>query len=159
VPELAGFWPYVFGGDVDASVAQTYSDLMAQSQVLVVEDTLRTVSFKGVSRLLDVGGGTGAFLEGVGRAYPALDVTLFDLPPVVPAARARFDLYDHTDETVAALLSKVYAALPDGGRLLVSEPMLGDAKPARAGDAYFALYTLAMGTGKTRSPSQIHPAK
>jgi len=37
----------------------------------------------------------------------------------------------------------------------VSEPMLGDAKPARAGDAYFALYTLAMGTGKTRSPSQI----
>jgi len=42
--ELARFWPYVFGGDMDPDVAATYSDLMAESQVLVAEDTLRTVS-------------------------------------------------------------------------------------------------------------------
>jgi demethylspheroidene O-methyltransferase len=187
VPELAEFWPYVFGGDVAPDVAQTYSDLMAESQVLVVEDTLRAASFNHAKRLLDVGGGTGAFLEGVGRAHGHLDLTLFDLPPVVPAAKARFQaaglaarsritagsfrddplpegadmislvrvLYDHSDETVRALLAKVYAALPEGGRLLISEPMLGGAAPARPGDAYFALYTLAMGTGKTRSPAEI----
>ena len=43
--ELADFWPYVFGGDMDAKVAATYSDLMAQSQELVTEDTLRALDF------------------------------------------------------------------------------------------------------------------
>lgn len=91
-PELAAFWPYVFGagGAEDPALAQRYSDLMADSQGLVAADTLRMVDLRGVSRLMDVGGGTGAFLAAVGRAYPALDLTLFDLPAVVAGAEARF---------------------------------------------------------------------
>jgi len=186
-PELAGFWPYVFGGDVDPQVAATYSDLMAQSQLLVADDTLDAVNLKGVRHLMDIGGGTGAFLAEVGARHTGLDLTLFDLPPVAPHAKARFAqagldgrtsivtgsfrtdplppgadaislvrvLYDHADETVAALLAKVFDALPNGGRLIVSEPMSGGTQPTRAGDAYFALYTLAMGTGKARSAVQI----
>ncbi|MEO0402471.1 MAG: methyltransferase [Pseudomonadota bacterium] len=184
---LSQFWPYVFGGDVPAHEAGIYSDLMAQSQRLVAEDTLRTVSLKGVSHLLDVGGGTGAFLEAAGRAAPLMDMTLFDLPAVVPDAQARFDgagmgkrvrivpgsfrdeslpagadavslvrvLYDHSDDTVRALLASVYAALPAGGRLIVSEPMGGGARPERAGDVYFAFYTMAMQTGRARSAAEI----
>jgi demethylspheroidene O-methyltransferase len=64
-------------------------------------------------------------------------------------------LYDHTDLTVSALLSACHAALPSGGRLIISEPMTGGNAPTRAGDVYFALYTLAMGTGRARSPSEI----
>ncbi len=186
-PELAAFWPYVFGGDVDPQVAETYSDLMAQSQLLVADDTLDAVSLKGVSHLMDVGGGTGAFLTEAGRRHPQLRLTLFDLPAVAPHAQARFAqaglsgrsqidtgsfrsdplprgadaislvrvLYDHADDTVAALLAAVFDALPAGGRLIISEPMSGGDKPHRAGDAYFALYTLAMGTGKARSVSEI----
>lgn len=186
-PELAGFWPYVFGGDVPEAEAQTYSDLMAQSQLLVADDTLAAVSFDGVSRLMDVGGGTGAFLTAVGTAHAQPDLTLFDLPPVVPAATARFAraglatrtqvipgsfregplpqgadaislirvLYDHADETVTDLLAKCFDALPSGGRLIISEPMLGERAPSRAGDVYFALYTLAMQTGRARSRAEI----
>ncbi|MDJ0825336.1 MAG: methyltransferase [Rhodobacter sp.] len=90
--ELAGFWPYVFGAAAagDPQTAQTYSDLMADSQLLVAEDVLQTVSFRGVSHLMDVGGGTGAFLAAVGAAHPGLTMTLFDLPVVVPGAEARF---------------------------------------------------------------------
>jgi len=33
--------------------------------------------------------------------------------------------------------------------------MSGGDAPERAGDAYFALYTLAMGTGRARSAAQI----
>ena len=90
--ELSEFWPYVFGarGDVAPDTARTYSDLMAQSQVLVAQDTLRSTSLKGVNHLLDIGGGTGAFLEAVGTAYPELHMTLFDLPQVVPDASERF---------------------------------------------------------------------
>lgn len=187
--ELSEFWPYVFGarGAIDPAVADTYSDLMAQSQLLVAEDTLRAVSFKGVTHLLDIGGGTGAFLKAVGQSYPALKMTLFDLPQVTPGAQARFDaagmtdrvtlaagsfrddslprgadaislirvLYDHADETVAALLSAVHDTLPEGGRLIVSEPMGGGQHPDRAGDVYFAFYTMAMQTGRTRSADEI----
>ncbi|MEP4199391.1 MAG: methyltransferase [Aliishimia sp.] len=185
--ELADFWPYVFGGDMDRDVARTYSDLMAQSQELVAEDTLRALDFSTVNTVLDVGGGSGAFLEQLGHAYPKLNLILFDLPKVAPTAQPRFDqagmagratiacgsfrddpipmgadaislirvLYDHSDETVRALLAKCYTALPPGGRLFISEPMSGGQAPERAGDVYFALYTLAMQTGKARSAAEI----
>jgi demethylspheroidene O-methyltransferase len=187
--ELAAFWPYVFGAGAAAQpeVAATYSRLMADSQTLVAEDALAAVSFAGVRRLMDVGGGTGAFLAAVAQDWPALDLTLFDLPAVVPGAMNRFEeagigsrltvvpgsfrddplpqgadaislvrvLYDHSDTTVARLLRDVFTALPPGGRLVVSEPMTGGAHPQRAGDAYFALYCMAMRTGRARSASQI----
>lgn len=187
--ELANFWPYVFGarGEVDPAVTRIYSDLMADSQGLVAQDTLRMVDLSNVKCLLDVGGGSGAFALAVARAYPALDLMLFDLPDVVPAARTRFEaagmgqrlavhggsfrsdslpygadaislirvLYDHSDDTVRSLLSKIFDTLPAGGRLIVSEPMSGGAVPERAGDVYFAFYTMAMRTGKTRSAEEI----
>ena len=178
-PELAGFWPYVFGGG-DAATAARYSRLMAESQALVAEDTLRLVSLRGVTHLMDVGGGTGAFLAAVAASHPSLRLTLFDLPVVVAGARVppevavvpgsfRVDplprgrdaislirvLYDHADATVAALLSACQAALPEGGRLIVSEPLSGGARPDPATDVYFAVYTLAMETGRTRSAAEI----
>ncbi len=64
-------------------------------------------------------------------------------------------LYDHADETVRALLAKAHDALPSGGMILISEPMSGGRVPERAGDAYFAIYTMAMGTGRTRSAEEI----
>ncbi|WP_050929656.1 methyltransferase [Aestuariivita boseongensis] len=114
--ELSEFWPYVFGarGDVALDVAQTYSDLMAQSQLLVAQDTLRSASLKGVTRLLDVGGGTGAFLEAVGRAYPRLEMTLFDLPQVVPEASERFARAGMADRVQIQSGSFRVDALPGG---------------------------------------------
>ena len=186
--QLAGFWPYVFGaeGQGDPQVAATYSDLMAQSQLMVAQDTLSVVSFKGTKTLMDIGGGTGAFLRAALLATPDLRGTLFDLPEVVAKAPQgglsdrinvaggsfRHDplpkgadaislirvLYDHADETVAALLSKIYDVLPAGGKLIISEPMTGGDTPHRAGDAYFSLYTMAMRTGKARSADQIMKA-
>ncbi len=180
--ELARFWPYVFGaaGAVDPEVTATYSRLMADSQVLVAEDTLRMVDLRGVRHLMDIGGGTGAFVTAVGDKYPNLALSLFDLPVVVAGARlgARITahpgsfrddplpvgadaislirvLYDHNDETVARLLAGVHAALPKGGRLIVSEPMSGGERPDRATDVYFAVYTMAMQTGRTRSGQDI----
>lgn len=91
-PELAGFWPYVFGagGAADPALAARYSALMADSQGLVAADTLGLVDLSGAKRLMDVGGGTGAFLEAVGAAHPSMALVLFDLPAVVPGATARF---------------------------------------------------------------------
>ncbi|MDO8882225.1 methyltransferase, partial [Pseudotabrizicola sp.] len=89
-PELARFWPYVFGagGAADPTLAARYSQLMADSQALVAADTLRLVNLSGTRHLMDVGGGTGAFLQAVQAHYPKLDLTLFDLPAVVSGAPA-----------------------------------------------------------------------
>lgn len=187
--ELAQVWPYVFGGGegVAPATARAYSDLMTQSQGLVAEDTLRLVSLKGVRRLLDVGGGAGAFLRAAAAKVPELDLMLLDLPQVIDEARhqmtaAGFEarttfhagsfregplprgadaislirvLYDHEDATVRDLLAKCFAALPPAGRLIVSEPMSGGARPDRATDVYFAFYCMAMRTGRTRSAAEI----
>lgn len=187
--ELAEFWPYVFGakGNVADDVARTYSDLMTQSQGLVAQDTLRQVSFKGLSHVVDIGGGMGAFLAAVANVTPKVKLTLFDLPEVVADAHQNLRvqgldqriaihagsfrgdplpedadavslirvLYDHADDTVSALLAKVYDALPIGGRLIISEPMGGGAAPDPSGDVYFAFYTMAMQTGRTRSAEEI----
>ncbi len=187
--ELAAFWPYVFGaaGATDPADADRYSDLMARSQIMVAEETLRAVSLTRIHRLMDVGGGSGAFLEAAGRATPGLSLILLDLPAVAPAAEARFRaaglwdratvvsgdfrtgplpsgadaislvrvLYDHSDETVARLLSAAREALPKGGRLIISEPMTGGDAPSRAGDVYFAFYCMAMRTGRARSAAEI----
>ena len=187
--EMARFWPYVFGegAAADPEAAARYSDLMASSQALVAEVTLDAVSFRGVNRLLDVGGGSGSFLIEVARRYPEIGLTLFDLPAVVPVARSRLRaaaladrvalvpgsfredalppgadaislirvLFDHDDDSVRALLKAVHEALPPGGRLVISEPMGEEETPSRPADAYYALYTLAMGTGRTRTVERI----
>jgi demethylspheroidene O-methyltransferase len=87
--ELARFWPYVLGADAEigGDAAGRYSELMATSQALVAEEILRSIRLDGVSHLMDVGGGTGAFLAAVADAYPGLRLTLFDLPAVTGAAR------------------------------------------------------------------------
>ncbi len=181
-PGLAQFWPYVFGaqGALDPEQTARYSRLMAESQHLVAQEALAHLSLKGARRLMDVGGGTGVFLRAVRARYPSLELALFDLPDVVaqaalPADIARHGgsfrddslphgadvislvrvLYDHSDATVCALLAKVYAALPDGGRILIIEPMSGGARPDPRTDVYFSVYTLAMQTGQTRSAARI----
>ncbi len=64
-------------------------------------------------------------------------------------------IFDHDDERVLTLLRAIYAALPDGGTLLVAEPM-ADAPDAQAmGHAYFGFYLLAMGRGRPRSIKEI----
>ena len=64
-------------------------------------------------------------------------------------------IFDHDDERVLTLLRAIYAALPDGGTLLVAEPM-ADAPDAQAmGHAYFGFYLLAMGRGRPRTVNEI----
>ena len=186
--ELATLWPYVFGAGAatDPERAARYSALMADSMGPVAQETLDAISLRGVRHLMDVGGGTGAFLAAAAARTDAA-LTLFDLPAVAPAAATRFEaaglsararivsgsfredplppgadaislvrvLYDHEDATVALLLRAVRAALPPGGRIIVSEPMSGGDAPSRAGDGYFAFYCMAMGTGRVRSATEI----
>ncbi|THV23778.1 methyltransferase [Peteryoungia ipomoeae] len=87
--ELRRYWSYVreqdpakMGGDAVAP----YSALMRESQAMLADCILASWDFRPYRRLLDIGGGEGAFLAAVGTRYPHLRLALFDLPAVTDLA-------------------------------------------------------------------------
>ncbi len=64
-------------------------------------------------------------------------------------------LHDHDDAPALALLRSIRAGLPQGGKLLIAEPMADAPGAEPMGDAYFGFYLLAMGSGRPRSSSEI----
>jgi len=184
--EIGAFWSYLADDRHESMVQEmtnTYSDLMASSQIMIAEIVTTSFDFKPYQRIIDIGGGTGTFMQHVADVAPTADLNIFDLPQVATAATERFkragigdritaiggdfkngdlppnaDLmtlvrvaYDHSDETVLALLKKAHATLPNGGRLLIAEPFAGDRAHDRTSDAYFNFYLLAMQSGRVRT--------
>jgi demethylspheroidene O-methyltransferase len=90
---LSDYWAYSGAaqpGAVSADRIRDYTALMAASQPMVAEEVLASYRFDRHARVLDVGGGNGAFLRAVAAEAPRLDLILFDLPAVADEARARF---------------------------------------------------------------------
>jgi demethylspheroidene O-methyltransferase len=116
--QLAGYWPYAGGADpatLTPEQVAAYSALMAASNGLVAEQVLTAYPIRQHRKLLDVGGGEGAFLLAAAAAAPQLHLALFDLPAVAARAEARF---------AAAGLSARAATF--GGNFF-SDPLPGDA--------------------------------
>jgi demethylspheroidene O-methyltransferase len=173
---LKSYWSY---GESESD-KKSYSDLMAASQAAVSEQIFGCYNFSGHKNILDVGGGSGAFLRAVGNFYPQLNLNLFDLPGVVTLApdhprliRHSGDFregplpkgmdvitlirvaHDHDDDVVSRMLLHIREASSLSTTLLIAEPFAGTATNARVTDAYFNLYFTAMGQGRTRSPQEI----
>jgi demethylspheroidene O-methyltransferase len=60
-------------------------------------------------------------------------------------------IHDHDDTDVMNLLRAVRRSLPGNGTLLIAEPISGVRGAEPIGDAYFAFYLLAMGSGRPRT--------
>ncbi len=88
---LAALWPYAGAERPDAIEAEStrrYTRLMADSQRMIAEQVLDAYPFDNHHGLLDVGGGSGAFLAAVGKSHPDLELGLLDLPGVLEHSRA-----------------------------------------------------------------------
>jgi demethylspheroidene O-methyltransferase len=89
---LSGMWGYAeAAGTGEPPAVAAYSALMAASQPMVAAQAIDAYPFGRHRRLLDVGGGEGAFLAAVGARVPRIELGLFDLPAVADRARTRFD--------------------------------------------------------------------
>lgn len=86
--ELSRYWSYagaLHGAAERGEETREYSELMAASQHFVADQVLASFRFPAQAKLLDVGGGHGAFLARMGEANPGLRLGLFDLPEVAQA--------------------------------------------------------------------------
>jgi len=186
--DLSRFWRYAeSAGTGTGDEVGGYSKLMTASQPLIADQLIDAYPFARHRRVLDIGGGEGAFVAALAARVPKLDLGLFDLPAVGERARVRLDrvapgtcctilggdfltdplpmgwdlitlvrvLHDHDDGPAMALLRRIHAALPEGGRLLIAEPMAATRGAEPMGDGYFGLYLLAMGSGRPRSAAEI----
>lgn len=165
---LRDFWGY----DNPAADRAAYSSLMEASQAAVSEQVLLAHDFAPYRRMLDIGGGSGAFLRAVAARHPKLDMHLFDLPGVTgngPFTRHGGDfrtdslpggmdlislvrvVHDHDDAAVLTLLTRARDCASADATLLVAEPFAG----SRETDAYFTVYFAAMGQGRLRTPQEI----
>jgi demethylspheroidene O-methyltransferase len=77
--------------------------------------------------------------------------TLPDGADIVSLVRV---IHDHNDDVALAILNAAWQALPQGGTLLLAEPMAGTAS-AGGVEAYFAFYLLAMGSGRPRRAEEL----
>lgn len=64
-------------------------------------------------------------------------------------------IYDHDDGPALSILKAARRALQPGGTLLLAEPMAATAGAEPMGAAYFGMYLLAMGSGRSRSAAQL----
>lgn len=91
--KTARFWSYVDKADGPGRVAgddaARYSELMRVTQDMVIDGVLESYDFSRHGSLLDVGGGSGAFVSAVARQASNIKVALIDLPPVADEARKR----------------------------------------------------------------------
>lgn len=89
---LSRYWAYARSDTREALTPQRaaeYSALMAASQQLIADDVLDAYPMQWHRTLLDVGGGTGAFLRAAAARAPSLRLQLFDLPDVAQLARVQ----------------------------------------------------------------------
>ncbi|MFE1598894.1 methyltransferase [Methylobacterium sp. ID0610] len=117
---LSAYWAYA-GADDPAGLGEgtvaPYGALMDASQALVAGDILDAYPLARHARLLDVGGGEGAFAVAAARRAPQLRVTLFDLPPVAARAARRFAA-EGLAERAATLGGSFHDGLPRGADAL-----------------------------------------
>ena len=179
---LSRYWAYATSDDpasLGSEAVREYSELMASSQPMIAEQVLAAFEFPHAGLLVDLGGGTGAFLSHVHARYPSLKKTLFDLPGVVasvdrpgidvqgcsfldadlPEDATMFSLvriiHDHDDDTVATLLSNIRRCISPGSHLLIAEPLAATRGAETVGHAYFGFYLWAMGSGRARTQAEI----
>jgi len=126
---MSAYWPYAAYPTPDALPAQRvaeYSALMTASQPMVIDEVLDAYPFHRHQRLLDVGGGEGRFVAALAQRAPALDLTLFDLPPVADLARTRLAGLGLADRVRAVGGSFFDDPLPTGADIVTLVRVLFD---------------------------------
>jgi len=118
---LGDYWAYARSSEPKKLAAEDvarYSDLMAASQALIAEQVLSSYPLHRHRRLLDIGGGAGAFAAAAMDGFPELQARVFDLPPVCELASKRFNESGFSDRSGVVSGDFLNDPIPSGDDLV-----------------------------------------
>ncbi|XP_020260885.1 caffeic acid 3-O-methyltransferase-like isoform X2 [Asparagus officinalis] len=129
----------------DPELSRIFNNGMSCTSTLILKIAVGGYpGFKGIQKLVDVGGGTGAALQMIVSKFPQMNGINFDLPHVIshappikgvehvagdmfdsiPSGEAVFMkwiLHDWSDEDCIKILKNCFEALPDSGKVIIAE--------------------------------------
>lgn len=125
---LRRYWAYAASGDGEfgEEAVDAYSNVMAASQSFVATQAMQAIDFGRARRVLDVGGGAGAFAIAIARRWPELRVTVADLPPVAAIAERRIEAAGLSERVAVVPVDAFAEALPSGHDLVTFVRILHD---------------------------------
>lgn len=127
--QLGSYWAYARArrsAELESEQVAGYSSLMSLSQQFIASEVIDAYSFRKHKRLLDVGGGDGAFLRAVAQHAPELKLVLFDLPAVADLARVKFHAAGLSARATAVGGSFLENDLPRGADIISLVRVLHD---------------------------------
>ncbi|OYY77575.1 MAG: methyltransferase [Sphingomonas sp. 28-62-20] len=131
--QLSNYWTYAESeGQGDGDQVAAYSGLMAASQPLIATHVIDSYGFGRHRRMLDVGGGQGAFIAAVAARVPGIELALFDLPAVGERARRALDAAGHGPRVTIHGGNFLADSLPGGHDLVTLIRVLHDHDDAPA---------------------------
>lgn len=178
------------GGDIfgyfaaNEEAAQVFSQAMSDLTRKVAEDAVAVLDLGDARSVVDIGGAEGALVLAFLRAHPQLTGQVFDLPHVIPGARAAaqqaglldrfaavsgdfFDnvpqadyyllkwvLHDWSDEDCVRILRNCRAAGGPGARTLIVEALIGEVGQPDP-VALFDMNMLAVTGGRQRTLEEL----
>lgn len=127
--DLAAYWPYATSDSPVAIACNSvtdYSALMAASLPPVADNLFAAYPIGRHRRMMDVGGGEGAFLAQAGSRAPGLELALFDLPAVAERARERLERQGLAERTRIFAGDFLADPIPPGADLITLIRILHD---------------------------------
>ncbi len=115
--KMSRLWPYATSAGPEAlesADVTNYTAFMAASQAMVAEQVLEAFSFRDCRRLLDIGGGAGAFVIAVATQWKHIHATVADLPAVAEIATQAIAAADLGDRLTAVSADATSDELPGG---------------------------------------------
>ncbi len=128
--DRAALAPFPVRAQEDPQTARNFLLALDDVAALFGSDFGRQLTLEGCRRLLDVGGGVGSYSLALLERYPQLEVTILDLPAVVPWAREFVAQAGAAERVVVEPFDFLHDPLPRGYDVVLLSNILHDLPPA-----------------------------
>jgi O-methyltransferase domain/Dimerisation domain len=119
---VPGTFDYLADHPDDAAL---FNAAMTNNSTLTAARIVSSYDFSSARLLVDVGGGRGALIAAILKAYPSLRGTLFDLPAVVATARPELERAGVADRC-EVVGGDVFSSVPNDGDIYLLARVIHD---------------------------------